>query len=83
MKTRDQSVALRVALYSLAILITLYLTVILLPERLNINENASRALFIITVAIFFSLLKEKWWIKTAALILGLVGFFIQIILFVP
>ncbi len=74
---------LRVGSYSLAIIILLYLTVIFLPESININEDVSRSLFVIMTAIFFAVSKEKWWIKIVSTLLGLVVFLILIVLLVP
>ncbi|MDQ6421503.1 hypothetical protein RB620_18925 [Paenibacillus sp. LHD-117] len=74
--------ALRVIGYSLVMVILLYLTVVFLPESLNINRNVSRALLVVITAIFFTLSKNKWWINVVSLILGVFVFWILIFLFV-
>lgn len=73
-------IALKMFIYSLFMAVLLYLTVILLPDTLNINENVSRGLFTLILSMVFILAKDKWWIKIVSLILGLVAFLLLIVL---
>jgi hypothetical protein len=74
------NMALRLVVYSLAMTVMLYITVILFPEYMNINETFSRFVLTILVVIFFTLSKENWWTKFASLFLGAILFLIFFVL---
>jgi hypothetical protein len=76
-------IAIRMAIYSLAMMVLLFLTIIFLPERLKINVNISIGLFVLIVTIFLKLSYDKWWVNIVSAVLGLVGFMALIVLLSP
>jgi vacuolar-type H+-ATPase subunit I/STV1 len=76
-------IALRMAIYSLAMIVLLFLTIILLPETLKINVNISIGLFVLIVTIFLKVSNNKWWVNIVSAVLGLVGFMVLIVLLSP
>jgi hypothetical protein len=76
-------IAIRMAIYSLAMMVLLFLTIIFLPERLKINVNISIGLFVLILTIFLKLSYDKWWVNIVSTVLGLVGFMALIVLLSP
>ncbi|CRK82352.1 hypothetical protein [Neobacillus massiliamazoniensis] len=76
-------IAIRMAIYSLAMIVLLFLTIILLPETLKINVNISIGLFVLIVTIFLKVSNNKWWVNIVSAVLGLVGFMVLIVLLSP
>jgi hypothetical protein len=76
-------IALRIIINILVTALLLYITVIFLPDSLNINETVSKCIFIIMLFTLLTISKEKGWIKLISMFLGLAVFMLFIILFVP
>lgn len=73
--------ALRLLFYSLISGILLYLTIVVLPETINLPESISKMFFFAIMITFFIVSEEKWWVKLGALLLGVVVFMAILILF--
>lgn len=67
-------------IYSVVMVVLLYVTEILLPVNLNINENISLGLFIVILMIFFKVSKDKWWIKIISTVIGVAVFMVLFVL---
>jgi hypothetical protein len=63
-----------IRMYALAMVILLYITGILFPITLNINDNLSIVLFIVISMVFFRVAKDKWWVKILSVVIGVVVF---------
>ncbi|MFD4820529.1 hypothetical protein [Peribacillus butanolivorans] len=75
--------AIKIIINILVTALLLYITIIFLPDSLNINEKVSKWVFMIMIFTLFTISKEKWWIKLISMFLGLAVFMLFIILFVP
>lgn len=73
---------LRMILNSIAVGLLLFLTAVILPEKMNINENASKILFVTITLVLFTISKDKWWKKIFSLILSIVFCMILIVLLI-
>lgn len=74
--------ALRMILNSIAVGLLLFLTAVILPGKMNINENASKILFVTITLVLFTISKDKWWKKIFSLILSIVFCMILIVLLI-
>ncbi|MBT2719380.1 hypothetical protein [Bacillus sp. ISL-57] len=75
-------IALRIIINILVTALLLYITVIFLPDSLNINETVSKWIFIIMLFTLLTISKEKGWIQLISMFLGLAVFMLFINLFV-
>ncbi|WP_062349903.1 hypothetical protein [Bacillus kwashiorkori] len=72
--------ALRLLIYSFICGILLYLTIVVLPEVINLPEAISEMIFFAVIVIFFIASEEKWWVKLCTLFLGVAVFMAILIL---
>lgn len=72
--------ALRILIYSFICGILLYLTIVVLPETINIPEGISEMIFFAVIVTFFIVSEEKWWVKLGTLFLGVAVFMTILIL---
>ncbi len=71
---------LRLLMYSFICGILLYLTIVILPETINLPNTISKMFFFAIMITFFIFSEEKWWVKLGALLLGVVFFMAILIL---
>ncbi|MCM3644957.1 hypothetical protein M4D68_27990 [Priestia aryabhattai] len=65
----------------LVVAMGLYLSIIFLPEVLNVNETVAKYLYILFVGLWFIKSNNRWWINLISLILGtIISLFIFIAL---
>ncbi|WP_394532781.1 hypothetical protein C1N83_27915 (plasmid) [Priestia aryabhattai] len=65
----------------LVVAMSLYLSIIFLPEVLHVNETVAKYLYILFVGLWFIKSNNRWWINMISLILGtIIGLFIFIAL---
>ncbi|MGM0834694.1 MAG: hypothetical protein ACQEV7_00960 [Bacillota bacterium] len=72
--------ALRLFIYSSICGILLFLTIVVLPETINLPNSISKMFFFAIMIVFFIKSDEKWWVKLGALLLGVVVFMAILIL---
>jgi len=66
---------------TLVVAMSLYLSIIFLPEVLHVNETVAKYLYILFVGLWFIKSNNRWWINMISLILGtIIGLFIFIAL---
>ncbi|WP_251544352.1 hypothetical protein [Peribacillus frigoritolerans] len=75
--------ALRIIFNILVASLLLYITIIFLPDSMNVNETVSKWIFMIMIFTLLTISKEKGWIKLISMFLGLAVFMLFNILFVP
>ena len=66
---------------TLVVAMSLYLSIIFLPEVLHVNETVAKYLYILFVGLWFIKSNNRWWINMISLISGtIIGLFIFIAL---
>ncbi|WP_394542675.1 hypothetical protein [Priestia aryabhattai] len=56
---------------SLILAVGYYLSIVFLPEIMNINETVSKYVFTIPAGIWLIVSKNKWWVNVVSILLGL------------
>lgn len=65
------SVFLTILRNSLILAVGYYLSIVFLPEIMNVNQTISKYVFVIPAGIWLILSKNKWWVNIVSILLGL------------
>ncbi|KEK23465.1 hypothetical protein [Bacillus gaemokensis] len=70
----------RIIISSLVIATLFYVTIIFLPEFMNINEHVLKWSFVTVAGILFVVSKNKWWVNLVSMFVAIIIFGVIVIL---